>query len=146
MFLGECTHTLDDKGRLTLPAKYRDHLAQGIVVTRGLDGCLFVFTYEDWKKFAAVLGERLSFTQKSARDFFRYFFSGAVDIVPDRQGRILIPAYLRKHASLDSEVVIIGTNSRLELWNPERWNQALLHVESNAEGIAEQFTVSNVAV
>jgi MraZ protein len=139
MFLGEYTHTLDDKGRLTLPAKFRDQLAQGVVVTRGLDGCLFVFTYENWKQFTATLGERLPFTQKSARDFSRFFFSGAVDIIPDRQGRILIPPFLRQYASLEAEVMIIGANSRLELWDAERWRQTLLDVESNAEMIAEQF-------
>jgi MraZ protein len=139
MFLGEYTHTLDDKGRLTLPAKFRDQLAQGVTVTRGLDGCLFVFTYEDWKQFTETLRERLPFTQKSARDFSRFFFSGAVDIIPDRQGRILIPPFLRQYASLEAEVMIIGTNSRLELWDTERWRQTLLDVESNAEMIAEQF-------
>jgi MraZ protein len=139
MFLGEYIHSLDEKGRLTLPAKFRDQLAQGIVVTRGLDGCLFVFTYEDWKKFTALLGERLSFTQKSARDLTRFFFAGATDIIPDRQGRILVPPFLRTYANLDSEVVIIGANTRLELWDIERWQQTLLDVESNAEEVAEQF-------
>ena len=139
MFLGEYTHSLDDKGRLTLPAKFRDQLAQGVTVTRGLDGCLFVFTYEDWKQFTEILRERLPFTQKSARDFSRFFFSGAVDIIPDRQGRILIPPFLRQYANLEAEVMIIGANSRLELWDTERWRQTLLDVESNAEMIAEQF-------
>jgi MraZ protein len=140
MFLGEYAHTLDEKGRLTLPAKFRDQLAKGIVVTRGLDGCLFVFTDEDWKQFTATLRDRLPFTQKSARDFARFFFSGAADIIPDRQGRILIPPFLRQHAGLESEVMIVGANSRLELWDTERWRQALLDVESNAEMIAEQFS------
>ena len=140
MFLGEYTHSLDDKGRLTLPAKFRDQLAQGIVVTRGLDGCLFVFTFEDWKQFTADLREQLPFTQKSARDFSRFFFSGAADIIPDRQGRVLIPPFLRQYAGLESEVMIVGANSRLELWDTERWRQQLLDVESNAEVIAEQFS------
>jgi MraZ protein len=139
MFLGEYTHTLDSKGRLTLPAKFRETLAQGVVVTRGLDKCLFVFTYDDWKVFTEILSEKLPFTQKSARDFSRFFFSGAVDIIPDRQGRVLIPPFLREYAGLDSDVVIIGANSRLELWDPSRWRDALLDVESNAEMIAEQF-------
>jgi MraZ protein len=140
MFLGEFTHSIDDKGRLTLPAKFRDQLAQGIVITRGLDGCLFVFTYEDWKRFTARLSERLSFAQKSARGLTRFFFAGATDIIPDRQGRVLVPPFLREYASLDGEAVIIGANSRLELWNPERWQETLLDVESNAEDIAEQFS------
>jgi transcriptional regulator MraZ len=139
LFLGEYSYTLDDKGRLTLPARFRDDLAQGVAVTRGLDGCLFVFTYEDWKQFTATLGERLPFTQKSAREFSRFFFSGAVDAIPDKQGRVLIPPYLREYAALDAEVTIIGANNRLELWNPERWQKMRLDVESNAEMIAEQF-------
>jgi MraZ protein len=139
MFLGEYSYTLDDKGRLTLPARFRDQLAQGVVVTRGLDGCLFIFTYEDWKQFTTILGERLPFTQRSAREFSRFLFSGAVDAIPDKQGRVLIPPYLREYAGLDSEVTIIGANNRLELWSPERWQQMRFDVESNAEMIAEQF-------
>jgi MraZ protein len=139
MFLGEYAHTLDDKGRLTLPARFRDQLAKGVVVTRGLDGCLFVFTDEDWKQFTETLSEQLPFTQKSARDFSRFFFSGAADIIPDRQGRILIPPFLRQYANLEADVMIIGANSRLELWDTERWQQTLLDVEANAEMIAEQF-------
>jgi MraZ protein len=140
MFLGEYTHTLDDKGRLTLPARFRDRFSEGVVVTRGLDGCLFAFTRDDWKVFVSILSERLPFTQKSARAFSRFFFSGAVDMVPDRQGRILIPTYLRDYAHLNTEVTIIGANTRLELWDPERWTPVLVDVESNAEEIAEQFS------
>jgi MraZ protein len=140
MFLGEYTHTLDEKGRITLPSKLRENLDQRVVVTRGLDGCLFVFPYEDWKRFTEILGERLPFTNGSARSFSRFFFSGAVDINVDRQGRILVPPYLRQYANLDSEVIVIGANTRLELWDPERWRQALVNVESNAEEIAEQFS------
>ena len=140
MFLGEYNHSIDDKGRLALPAKFRERLAPGIVITRGLDGCLFVFTYEDWKRFTARLSERLSFAQKSARDLTHFFFAGATDIIPDKQGRVLVPPFLREYATLGSEAVIIGANTRLELWSSERWQQAMLDVESNAEEIAEQFS------
>ena len=139
MFLGEHTHTLDDKGRLTIPSKYRDQLERGLVVTRGLDGCLFVFTHQDWESLTESMSKKLSFTQKSARDLARFFFSGAVDIVPDRQGRILIPTFLREYADLESEIMVIGANTRLELWNPERWRKSLAEVESNVEVIAEHF-------
>jgi len=139
MFLGEYSYTLDDKGRLTLPARFRDQLAQGVVITRGLDRCLFVFPYEDWKRFTAEMPERLPITQKSARDFSRFFFSGAVDAIPDKQGRVLIPPFLREYADLGDEAMIIGVNTRLELWAPERWRQELMDVESNAEMVAEQF-------
>ena len=139
MFLGEHSYTLDSKGRLTLPAKYRDDLAQGVVITRGLDHCLFVFRFEDWKRYTKVLGEQLPFTSKEARQFARFFFAGAVDVIPDRQGRVLVPEYLREHADLDGEVIIIGANNRLEVWKPERWQQSLSEVSADAETIAEHF-------
>lgn len=139
MFLGEYRHTLDTKGRLTLPSKFREQLASGVVITRGLDGCLFVFTMDIWKKFTEILNQQLPFTQKTARDFSRFFFSGASDIIPDRQGRVLIPPYLRDYAHLQDEVIISGANTRLELWTPELWEPTLQEVETNAERIAEQF-------
>jgi MraZ protein len=140
MFLGEFNHTLDDKGRLILPAKFREQLAPGIVITRGLDGCLFVFTYEDWSKFTSQLREKLPFTQKSGRDLTRFFFAGASHIIPDKQGRVLIPPFLRKYAGLDSNAVITGANTRLEVWDPERWQKMMQEVELNAEQVAEQFS------
>jgi len=139
MFLGEHVYTLDSKGRLTLPAKYRDDLAR-VVITRGLDRCLFVFRFKDWERFTTILGEQLPFTNKEARQFSRFLFSGAVDAVPDKQGRVLIPQYLRDHADLDGEVIIIGTNNRLEVWQPERWQQTLSEVSEDAETIAEHFS------
>lgn len=139
MFLGEYNHSIDDKGRLALPAKFREQLAPGIVITRGLDGCLFVLTYEDWNRFTSQLSEKLPFTQKSGRDLTRFFFAGASHLIPDRQGRILIPPFLREYAQLDSEAVITGANTRLEVWNPERWQQTMRRVEQDAEQVAEQF-------
>ncbi len=139
MFLGEYTHTLDDKGRLTIPAKFRDQLEHGLVITRGLDGCLFVFTHKDWQRLTEILGEKLPFTQGSGRQLSRFFFAGADDSTIDRQGRILIPAYLREYAQLESEVIVAGANTRLELWNPEQWRAAMAQVEANVEVIAEQF-------
>jgi MraZ protein len=118
----------------------RDPLATGVVVTRGLDGCLFVLTAEEWKRFTAQLGERFSFTNRDARALTRFFFASATSIIPDRQGRILIPPFLREYAGLQSEVVITGANNRVELWDPERWRETIAAVESNAEDIAEQFS------
>ena len=140
MFLGEFNHTLDDKGRLILPAKFREQLAPGIVITRGLDGCLFIFTYEDWSKFTLQLREKLPFTQRSGRDLTRFFFAGASHIIPDKQGRVLIPPFLREYAGLDSTAVITGANTRLEVWDPERWQKMMQEVELNAEQVAEQFS------
>jgi MraZ protein len=138
MFLGEFSHTIDDKGRLTLPAKYRVELATGVVLTRGLDGCLFVFTMAGWEQTRQSL-QHLPFTQKSARDFSRFIFSGANDLIPDKQGRILVPGYLRDYAALDGDIVIIGTNDRLEIWNPQRWQEVMSRVEAEAEMIAEHL-------
>jgi MraZ protein len=138
MFLGEFSHTIDDKGRLTLPAKYRADLANGVVLTRGLDGCLFVFTLTEWERVVQNL-QHLTFTQKMARDFSRFIFSGATDIIPDRQGRILVPGYLREYAALDGEVTIIGINDRLEMWDPQRWQEVKSQVEAEAEAIAEHL-------
>jgi MraZ protein len=140
MFLGEYNHSIDEKGRLALPAKFREQLAPGIVITRGLDGCLFVLTYEDWNKFTAQLSEKLPFTQKSGRDLTRFFFAGASHLIPDRQGRILIPPFLREYAHLESAAVITGANTRLEVWNPTRWQEMMQEVELNAEQVAEQFS------
>ena len=139
MFLGEYIYTLDDKGRLTIPSRFRDQFEHGVVITRGLDGCLFVFTHEDWQKLTEILGEKLSFTQEKARHLVRFLCSGATDAVADRQGRILIPAFLREYAKLEADVVIAGANTRLELWNPEKWREMMREVESNVEMIAEQF-------
>jgi MraZ protein len=138
MFLGEFSHTVDDKGRLTLPAKYRAELANGVVLTRGLDGCLFVFSMADWERVRQSL-QHLPFTQKTARDFSRFIFAGASDLIPDRQGRILVPGYLREYAALDGEVTIIGSNDRLEIWNPQRWQEVITRVETEAETIAEHL-------
>ncbi len=110
-----------------------------MAVTRGLDGCLFVFTAADWKLFTDRLNEELPFTKQKAREFSRFFYSGAVEAVPDRQGRVLVPEYLRQYADLDTEIRIVGAANRLELWKPERWEQMLASVSSNAEAIAEHF-------
>lgn len=138
MFLGTFTYALDEKGRLTLPAKFR-HLLDRIVVTHGLDGCLFVFSDERWDRLAENLDKALPITQRGARSLNRFFYAGAADLSPDGQGRILIPSFLREYADLKDEVVIIGANNRLELWNPERWKAILHDAESNAEEIAEQY-------
>jgi MraZ protein len=145
MFLGEFSHTVDDKGRLTLPAKYRAELANGVVLTRGLDGCLFVFSTADWERVRQSL-QHLPFTQKTARDFSRFIFAGASDLIPDRQGRILVPGYLREYAALDGEVTIIGSNDRLEIWNPQRWQEVITRVETEAETIAEHLLAPTSSV
>jgi MraZ protein len=122
MFLGQYGHTIDDKGRLTLPARFRPGLAAGVVVTLGLDGCLFLFPRAKWDELAARI-EALPITNPDARNFSRLMFANADASELDRQGRILIPAYLRSYAQLEGDVVVTGLNSRVELWNPSRWEE-----------------------
>ncbi len=131
MFLGEFNHTIDGKGRLTLPAKFRAELSPGVVVTRGIERCLFIYTKNEWERFASqVTGP--SVADEDVRDFGRYMFSGANACEPDRQGRILLPGYLREYANLNSDVVIIGVGTRLEVWNPAAWRERLSDLEANA--------------
>jgi MraZ protein len=138
MFLGEFSHALDDKGRLTIPAKFRDGLAGGLVITRGIDHCLAVYPRQVWDHLAERIS-KLPISQRNARNFSRLMFSGAADFVPDRQGRVLIPQPLRDYAGLDGDAVIIGLHDRLEIWNPENWTALRTEVEENPESIAEQL-------
>lgn len=131
MFLGEFTHTIDDKGRLTLPAKFRSALADGVVVTRGLDGCLFIFTLDYFKTLAERVGS-LPLTHVEGRDFSRVLFSSASDVGLDRQGRILLPQALRDFAGLDGEVAVVGVNTRIEVWSLNAWQARRARVESDA--------------
>jgi MraZ protein len=127
VFWGEYTHTIDDKGRLTIPAKYRYQL-QDAIIARGLDRHLVLYPTSEWRQFADRL-KQLPITDPSARALQRLFFAGAQDVSPDRQGRILIPPYLREYASIDSSVVIAGMESYVELWNPDSWRDMLASVQ-----------------
>ena len=138
MFLGEFSHTLDDKSRLTIPAKFRDELAGGLVITRGIDRCLAVYPRQVWDNLAERIAQ-LPISQRNARNFGRLMFSGAADFVPDRQGRVLIPQPLRDYAGLDGDAIIIGLYDRLEIWNPENWTKLRTEVEESPESIAEQL-------
>lgn len=120
MFLGEYIHTIDDKGRLTIPAKHRALLAAGLVVTRGFDRNLILFPMDGWQELAQRIAER-PLADADVRMFRRRVFSGAVDLVPDRQGRILIPPYLREFAGINGETVIAGMFNYIELWRSESW-------------------------
>ena len=131
MFLGEYTHTIDEKGRLTLPAKYRTDLASGVVVTRGLDKCLVVFPMEEWRKLSDKV-DALPLTDMQAREFRRLLFSGAVDAELDKQGRVLLPQYLREYAGLNGNVIVTGLNTHMEIWAPEAWNTIRANLDSAA--------------
>lgn len=120
MFLGEFRHTIDEKGRLTIPAKYRGLLAAGMVITRGFDRNLMAYSLEGWVELAERV-KSLPISDSGAREFRRRVFSGAVDLIPDRQGRVLLPPYLREFAGINSEVVIAGMYNHLEIWDAETW-------------------------
>jgi MraZ protein len=120
-FLGEFVHTIDDKGRLTIPARFRADLAKGLVVTRGIDRCLAIFPMAEWEELADRVS-KLPLTVRNARAFRRLMFASAADAIPDKQGRVLIPPRLREYADLDGEVVITGLNTYLEVWNTDSWS------------------------
>ena len=138
MFMGEYNHTIDAKGRLIIPSKFRETLGDEFVVTKGLDGCLFVYDNKEWSAFEEKL-KSLPLTNKDARQFVRFFLAGATLAEVDKQGRILIPAVLRDFAALEKEVVLIGVASRVEIWSKERWENEASYddVEEIAEHMAE---------
>ena len=120
MFMGEYNHTIDAKGRLIVPSKFREQLGNEFVVTKGLDGCLFVYSNEEWKHIEEKFRE-IPLTTKDARKFSRFFFAGAASCELDKQGRILLPANLREYAGIEKEVVSVGVLSRVEIWSKDRW-------------------------
>ncbi|MBB5172182.1 division/cell wall cluster transcriptional repressor MraZ [Texcoconibacillus texcoconensis] len=136
MFLGEYRHTIDDKGRIIIPAKFRDGLGSSFIVTRGLDHCLFVYPLEEWKQLEQKL-KNLPFTKKDARAFTRFFFSGATECELDKQGRANIASTLRSYAQLDKECVIIGVSNRVEIWSESIWESYYAESEESFAEIAE---------
>lgn len=140
MFIGEYQHTVDSKGRLIMPSKFRDNLGVDFIMTKGLDNCLFVYPKEEWNILEEKL-RKLPLTNKDARAFVRFFFSGATECILDKQGRVLIPNNLREHAKLVKDAVIIGVASRIEIWSKEEWDKYndddSLSYDSIAEKMAE---------
>jgi MraZ protein len=136
--MGEFQHTIDEKGRLFLPSRFREVMAPGCVVTRGLEECLFVYTMDRWKALHQQL-QSLPFTSATNRAFIRFFLSGAVECQPDRQGRVLIPQNLRDHAGLRRDAVIIGVLDRLEIWDQERWADYRQQAGESFEELAEKL-------
>ena len=122
MFMSEYSHSIDAKGRVIVPAKFREELGETFVVTQGLDGCLFVFPNEEWKNFEEKL-KTLPMANKDARKFVRFFLAGAALAEVDKQGRILLPAVLRQFAGLEKDVVLVGVGSRVEIWDKKRWEE-----------------------
>ena len=120
MFMGEYNHSIDTKGRLIIPAKFRENLGEEFVVTKGLDGCLFIYSETEWKNIEETF-RNTPLTTKDARKFSRFFFAGAATCELDKQGRILIPAVLREFAGLEKDVVLAGVFNKIEIWSKERW-------------------------
>ena len=144
MFMGEYHYTIDDKGRLTIPAKLRYDLGENFIVTRGLDGCLFVYPKSEWENIIKKYRELPN--TKDARNFMRFFLSGATVCEFDKQGRINISAPLVKYAELNKDCVIIGVNDRLEVWSRERWEEFIDVNEADLSDIADKLFSSNLNI
>jgi len=142
MFYGEYEHSLDNKGRVIIPAKFREifkeHYVEKFFITRGLDQCLFVFTEDTWKNQEKKFRD-MPFTRGEARKFNRLYFSGASEVVCDKQGRILIPDYLKSHAVIHTDVIIIGVSDRIEIWSREKWKEFFETNKGSFEDLAEKL-------
>ena len=139
MLLGEYEHTIDDKNRLTLPAKFRSEFAGGILVTRGMDGCLYAYAPDAWQRLLQSRLATLDPLSKEGRRMQRFFYSGATEGELDKQGRVNVPAALIEHAGLGREVVVAGVNDHVEIWDREAWRRELAEVEGSAEDVAERL-------
>ena len=143
MLIGEYEHSLDAKGRLIMPSKLREDMGEKFIVTKGLDGCLFGFSKNEWQNFEEKL-KTLPLTNKNARDFVRFFLSGATECEIDKQGRFLIVGNLREYANLEKDVVIIGVGTRLEIWNKDKWKNYNSDENISADEIAENMTMLGI--
>lgn len=143
MFLGEFEHTIDDKGRVAVPARFREEVREGLVVTRGFDHCLQVFPRPTWQTLAQRISA-LSLGNPEVRNLRRLLFSGAAEVDIDRQGRILIPQNLREYAGLVEQVVIAGLDTYFEIWNQERWQQVLETLDTSGSSLAEQLAALGI--
>lgn len=138
MFIGEYKYSLDSKGRVAIPPKFRASLVSGCVVTRGLDSCLFIYPKEEWENLAQKLAS-LPISQKNSRAFTRLMLAGAMDLEIDKQGRVVLPKYLREYAGLKTKAVIAGLYNRLEIWDSNKWSRYKKQAESSSSDIAEQL-------
>ena len=139
MFLGEYSYTIDDKGRISTPLKYRAQLSEGVVVTRGLDSCLFMYPKREWEFIAEKLGN-MPTTDKASRDYARLMLAGAMEVVPDKMGRIVLPQYLRDFAGLKKGAVVAGLFNRIEIWDEAAWKKYEKEIEKNSSDIADKLS------
>ncbi len=142
MFYGEHEHTIDRKGRLIIPSRFREvmkeHYTERFVATRGLDRCLFLFPEDEWRTQEAKF-RALSFTKQEARHFNRFYFSGAAELACDRQGRVLVPAYLKEYAGIKRDVVLVGVSNRIEVWDKDEWKKFYEQFKESYEQVAEKL-------
>ncbi|QCX32588.1 division/cell wall cluster transcriptional repressor MraZ [Caloramator sp. E03] len=144
MFIGEYQHAIDSKNRIIIPSKFREELGSTFVITKGLDGCLYCYPMDEWKKLEEKL-KALPLTNKDARAFVRFFFSGAADIEVDKQGRALIPQNLIEYAGIIKEIVSIGVSNRIEIWSKEKWDE-YNEQNINYEEIAEKMSILGIGI
>ena len=145
MFMGEYHHTIDDKGRLIIPSKFRTELGESFVITRGLENCLFVYSLVEWNKIVDKL-KKLPFTKKDARNFTRFFLSGATITELDKQGRANIQTSLIDYASLEKDCVVIGVNDRLEIWSKQNWEDFFNANSDKLSDIAENLFIGDIDI
>lgn len=143
MLIGEYEHSLDAKGRLIMPVKLRESIGEVVIITKGLDGCLFGFSKTEWTNFEEKL-KSLPLTNKNARDFVRFFLSGAMECEIDGQGRFLIPSNLRNYAGFDKQVMVIGVGTRIEIWDRQEWESYSSSDNISADEIAENMTMLGI--
>lgn len=145
MFMGEFRHAIDEKKRLIIPSKYREEIGSSFILTRGIDKCLFLYSQEEWNTLTAKL-HKLSFAKKDARNFLRFFLSGATNLEFDKQGRVVLPSNLLEYAEITKDCVIVGVGERLEIWAKEAWDKFYLENADDLSDIAERLFDSDIEV
>jgi MraZ protein len=138
MFIGTYYHTIEEKGRVAVPSKFRENLGSPVIITRGFDGCLFLYARHDWDSMTSSLTS-LSVNKKAHRDYVRYLLQGAEEVIPDAQGRILIPDSLKNSANISKQVVFAGSQDKIEVWDMKTYNTYMSDIENRGEEIAEQL-------
>jgi MraZ protein len=138
MFLGRFEHTIDEKGRLTIPAKFRGRLAAGLVITKGIAPCLWLYPFDTWSRLAEKISG-LPKADPAAQSLRRLMFADAADLTPDKQGRVNLPSFLRQYADIDDAALVVGLYDHCEIWNPQRWQEAEERSDNGPDGRAEQF-------
>lgn len=140
MFLGEFRCITDGNGRLVIPVELRARLAEGLIMTRGIERCLFIYPVEEWRKLAKKMRFRLPLTSRDARAFARLIFAGALVCVPDQQGRVPLPDNLRQYAGIEDEAIVVGLYTHLEIWNPQRWQEMVARIAKEGATVAESLS------